>query len=135
LRHLVEDALLAGIRWPTRAEVSDLARRADELEKLLDAGDRAGWWTQHREFHRAIFELSPEKILVREALRLWGLTDRYRSLLPLPQRPSAERALVQKKELVKALADHDRPRLQRIRAERRRRFEELVLEMLQSRSL
>ena len=135
LRHLVEDALLAGLRWPDGAESAELARRADELESLLNTGDRVLWWTRHRDFHRMIFDLSPEKIIVREAMRLWSLTDRYRSLLPLPQRPSVERTLVSKQDLVKALVDRDRRRLVRIRQQRRLEFERLVLEMLQGRSL
>jgi DNA-binding GntR family transcriptional regulator len=135
LRHLIEDALLAGVRWPTEEELRELNRRADELERLLNAGDRATWWTRHRDFHRMIFELSDEKIIVREAMRLWSLTDRYRSLLPLPQRPSAERALLKKHELVQALAEHDRRRLVRVRADRRQQFERLVLDVLESRSV
>jgi DNA-binding GntR family transcriptional regulator len=135
LRHLVEDALLGGLRWPDNAAEAELKRLSEELESLLNTGDRALWWTRHREFHRMIFDLSPEKVIVREAMRLWSLTDRYRSLLPLPQRPSVERAVVSKQDLVKALADHDRRRLLRIRQERRLEFERLVLEMLQNRSL
>ncbi len=134
LRHLVEDALLAGVCWPSEEELRELTRRADELERLLNAGDRATWWTRHRDFHRMIFELSDEKIIVREAMRLWSLTDRYRSLLPLPQRPSAERALLKKHDLVQALADHDRRKLVRLRADRRLQFERLVLDVLESRS-
>jgi DNA-binding GntR family transcriptional regulator len=135
LRHLIEDALLAEIRWPTDKELKELTRRADELEKLLNAGERAAWWSLHREFHRAIFELSDEKVIVQEAMRLWSLTDRYRSLLPLPQRKSDERVLVQKHDLVEALADHDRRKLLRVRAQRRKQFEQLVLKVLESRSL
>jgi len=134
LRHLVEDCLLASIRWPNEDELRELNRRADELEKLLNTGDRSLWWTRHRDFHRMIFELSNQAVIVREAMRLWSLTDRYRSLLPLPQRPSAERALVKKHELVQALADHDRRKLVRVRAERREQFERLVIEVLESRS-
>jgi len=135
MRHMIEDALLAGIRWPTEEELEELNRRADELEKLLNSGDRAHWWTRHREFHARIFDLSPEKIIVREAMRLWSLTDRYRSLLPLPQRSSPERTLVRKHDLVQALADHDRRKVIRVRAERRQHFERLVLEVLASRAL
>jgi DNA-binding GntR family transcriptional regulator len=134
LRHMVEDSLLATIRWPNDEELRELNRRADELEKLLNSGDRSTWWTRHRDFHRMIFDLSEEKVIVREAMRLWTLTDRYRSLLPLPQRPSAERALVKKHELVQALADHDRRKLIRVRSDRRQDFERLVLDVLESRA-
>jgi DNA-binding GntR family transcriptional regulator len=135
MRHLLEDGLLAAIRWPTAAELADLSFRAAELESLLNSGDRTRWWTRHREFHHTIFELSAEKIIVREAMRLWGQTDRYRSLLPLPQRNSAERVVVNKHNLVQALADQDRARLIQVRAERRIQFERLVLQVLESRAL
>ncbi|HVW68002.1 MAG TPA: GntR family transcriptional regulator [Steroidobacteraceae bacterium] len=135
LRRLVEDALLAEIRWPSEKELKELTRRADELEKLLNAGDRAAWWSLHRELHRMIFDLSDEKIIVQEAMRLWSLTDRYRSLLPLPARKSDERSVVQKHELIEALGSHDRRKLLRVRAQRREQFERLVLEVLASRSL
>jgi DNA-binding GntR family transcriptional regulator len=133
MRHLIEDALLAEVRWPTEDELKDLTARAEELETLLNAGDRSTWWTRHRDFHRTIFDLSPEKIIVNEAMRLWSLTDRYRSLLPLPTRPSAERSVVEKHNLVQALAGKDRKALLEVRAQRRRHFEELVLETLESR--
>ena len=133
MRHLIEDALLEELRWPTEDELKDLTARSEELETLLNAGDRSIWWARHRDFHRAIFDLSDEKIIVNEAMRLWALTDRYRSLLPLPTRPSAERSVVNKHNLVQALADKDRKALLRVRAERRRQFEELVLETLDNR--
>jgi DNA-binding GntR family transcriptional regulator len=135
LRHLVEDTLLGSIRWPTEEELGELTLHADELERLLNSGDRVQWWTRHRDFHRMIFELSDQKVIVREAMRLWSLTDRYRSLLPLPQRQSAERTLVRKHELVQALGDHDRRRVIRVRAERRKQFERLVLEVMAGRAI
>jgi DNA-binding GntR family transcriptional regulator len=133
MRHLIEDALLEGVRWPSDEELAELTERSQELETLLNSGDRAKWWARHRDFHRAIFDLSPEKIIVNEAMRLWSLTDRYRSLLPLPTRPSAERSVVEKHNLVQALADRDRSALLKVRADRRRQFEALVLETLESR--
>jgi DNA-binding GntR family transcriptional regulator len=135
MRHLIEDEVLASLPWPDKDQLAELSRRADELETLLDAGDRTGWWHAHREFHRMIFDLSPQKIMVREAMRLWMLTDRFRALLPLPRRPSAERKVVDKHNLVKALAKRDREMLLRVRRERRQSFEALVLEMLLERNL
>jgi DNA-binding GntR family transcriptional regulator len=135
LREVVEDLLLANISWPTSAELKELGRRATELDELLDSGDRTTWWIRHREFHEKIFALSPEPVIVREAMRLWSLTDRYRSLLALPQRRGDERNVVEKKDLVKALARQDRKQLLHVRAERRRAFERFVLEVLKVRSL
>lgn len=135
MRHLIEDELLKTVEWPNESQLKDLERRADRLEKLLDAGDRTNWWTEHREFHTIIFNLSPKKVIVREALRLWSLTDRYRALLPMPRRPSVERSVVNKHPLVQALRNRSRKDLLAVRRERREGFEKLVLETLEARGL
>ncbi|MEV4931884.1 GntR family transcriptional regulator [Sphingobium sp. LMA1-1-1.1] len=135
MRHLIEDELLTSVAWPDEAQLKELDERAHELEGLLDAGNRTEWWEQHREFHRMIFNLSPRKIIVREAMRLWMLTDRYRVLLPLPRRVSEERDIVNKHSLVAALAEQNRPKLINERRARRQGFERLVIEMLASRDL
>jgi DNA-binding GntR family transcriptional regulator len=135
LRELVETELLSSLKWPTAAELKHFESRARELERLLDSGDWHTWWNLHRQFHHNILDLSEEKVIVREAMRLWSLTDRYRSLLSLPRRPSAERAVVEKLDLVKALADQDMDAIVAIRAKRRDEFRDMVLEQLQARGL
>lgn len=135
MRHLLEDELLQSVEWPNKSQLSDLRKWAAELEKLLDAGDRSAWWLKHREFHRAIFDLSPHKVMVREAMRLWTLTDRFRALLPMPRRASAQRNLVMKHDLVEALAKRNRDMLIRLRRSRRDSFEGMVLEMLADRNI
>jgi DNA-binding GntR family transcriptional regulator len=133
LRDLVEDELLTTVEWPGEEALAKLQARAVELEALLNAGNRAEWQIKHRQFHEAIFNLSPNKIFVREAMRLWSLTDRYRTLLPLPRRKSEEREVVDKSDLVKALANQHMPGLLRARGDRRRAFEALVIETLEER--
>ena len=135
LRHLVEDELMRSIEWPTEAQLKKLEKSAEKLEKLLNAGDRPNWWIEHRAFHTAIFDLSPKKIIMREAIRLWALTDRFRALLPLPRRPSAEREVVNKQPVIEALRSRDRKKLIAARRSRREAFEALVLETLEARGL
>jgi len=135
MRHLIEDELLRTIEWPNESQLKDLEHRADRLEELLDTGDRSNWWTEHREFHTIIFNLSPKKVIVREAIRLWSLTDRFRALLPMPRRPSAERRVVNKHVLVQALRNKNRKALLAVRRERREAFEKLVRETLEVRGL
>jgi DNA-binding GntR family transcriptional regulator len=129
MRHLLEDELLLSVEWPTKAQLSVLKRSALELDKLLEARDRRQWWLSQREFHMAIFDLSPHKIMVREAMRLWALTDRFRAVLPLPRMPSTQL------ELVDALAAQNLAQLMSLRRDRRDAFEKVVLEMLQERCL
>lgn len=135
LRELVEQELLATIEWPTPAQVKQFAQRANELERLLDEGKRSEWQMAHRQFHEDVFDLSPNKVFVREAMRLWALTDRYRALLPLPRRSSEERAVVMQAEIVAALKERNLRQVQRVRADRRRAFENQVLETLADRGL
>ncbi len=135
MRHLIEDELLKTVEWPTAEQLAELERRAGRLEELLNGGDRSAWWPEHREFHTIIFNLSPKKIIMREAMRLWTLTDRFRAILPLPRRPSAERNVVDKHDLVEALRAKDRKKLLAVRRNRREGFERLVLETLEARGL
>jgi DNA-binding GntR family transcriptional regulator len=136
MRHLVEAELLSSIQWPTKEQLADLRSRVQELEKLIDEGKRAEWSVRHRDFHRAIFNLSPHKILVREVLRLWTLTDRYRSLLPSQSKSSEPSgAHSGERALVDALAKRDRKRLMEVFEEDRTRVEEMLLGILDARGL
>ena len=135
LRELVEDELVSTIEWPNQAKLKELAEHNQELEQLLNVGNRADWWKRHREFQEALFDLSPNKIIVRGAIRLWSLTDRYRALAPLPRRPSAERDIVNKLDLLEALAKKNMKMLLEVRCKRRKAFEDLVLEILLDRGL
>jgi len=135
LRTLVEEELMKTIAWPDDVGIAELIRSNERLEDLLDKGDRQAWWIEHRAFHASIFDLSPQKIIMREAMRLWALTDRYRALLPLPRRPSEERKAVNKNDLIEALRAQDRAQLIASRRERRETFEQLVLETLEARGL
>jgi len=135
LRHLIEDELMRTIEWPDAEQLADLEQQAERLEGLLDAGDRTSWWVEHRKFHTTIFDLSPKKTIMREAMRLWALTDRFRALLPLPRRPSEERSVVNKHSLLKALKERDREQLIAARRSRREAFEHLLLETLEARGL
>ncbi len=135
LRDLIENELLNSIEWPSKEKLAEIRTRGKELEQLLNSGNRAEWWKRHREFQETIFDLSPNKIIVREAIRLWSLTDRYRALAPLPRRPSAERDIVNKTDIIQALAKKDLATLLKARAKRRNAFKMQVLEILEDRGL
>lgn len=111
MRHLLEAELLASIEWPTPAQIKLLKARLAELEELLAEGKRSEWIEQHRAFHDAIFELSPNKVLKREALRLMRLTDRYRSLAADHTLRREHMSANVEQKLVKALSTKDRQML------------------------
>lgn len=135
LRDLIEDELFSTIEWPGKAHIAELQQENDELEELLNAGNRNEWWKRHREFQERLFNLSMKKIFVREAIRLWSLTDRYRALAPLPRRPSAERDIVSKLDLIDALEKKNMRLLLEVRGKRRDAFQALVMEILVDRGL
>lgn len=135
LRDLIETELLNTIEWSSKEKLTAIRAHDKALKQLLNAGNRAEWWKRHREFQESIFNLSPDKIIVSEALRLWSLTDRYRALAPVPRRPSAERDIVNRTDIIHALAQKDMPILLRARAKRRNAFKIQMLEILMDRGL
>ncbi len=94
MRRWIEADLLATARWPTKEEIADFRRQFDELEALNQDSEFEEWSRRLQELRRSIFELSPQKLMLREANRLWFLTDRYRSFFPRNPGKSPERALV-----------------------------------------
>jgi len=110
IRHLLEAELLSTVRWPSAAELAELRTLLRQLESSLKDQRAHEWIAQHRTFYRTLFDLSPEKVLVAEVLRLIRLTDRYRALAPhvLPNR---QRKPTPERHLLTALAKRDRRRL------------------------
>ncbi|HVW70655.1 MAG TPA: GntR family transcriptional regulator [Steroidobacteraceae bacterium] len=133
IRHLVEGEVLASIEWPSPTQLAALEKETDRLEALMKSGKHAQWAIAHRELMRKIFELSSQKVLVREALRLLSLTDRYRSLAPPPQRDA--RNVASEQHVLKALAARDRARLLRVFDEDRTRIEEQLIGSLVARGM
>ncbi|MBC2778920.1 GntR family transcriptional regulator [Parasphingopyxis marina] len=134
LRHLLEGELLKSIPWPDKTQLAALETRIEELEQLLKKGDRPSWVLRHREFHKALFELSDRDVIVRECLRMWMLTDRYRSLLPGPQASGDERrGPTDERKILAALKAKDRAKLLEVVERDRQRVEQLILEVFANR--
>lgn len=132
MRHLLETEVLSSVAWPTPEQMAQLNEHVDKLEKLMKEGNRAEWAVQHRHFFRSIFELSPQKVLVQEVLRLLRMTDRYRSLTPIE--PSQSK-VTSERNMLKALTARDRPRLLRVFEEDRSRIESSLVGTLVARGL
>lgn len=105
LRRWVEADLLATARWPNARELAQFRKQFNDLE-AIDADRAYDDWARALEALRyAIFDLSPQKLLLREAIRLWRLTDRYRSFFPRSEGRSPETILID------ALEKRDRDQL------------------------
>jgi DNA-binding GntR family transcriptional regulator len=134
IRHLLERELLETVAWPSTAQLAELRKRLTVLDAALKQQDAAGWLEHHREFYRAIFDLSPEKVLVAEVLRLIRLTDRYRALAAHAL-PSTKRKATQERHLITLLAKRGRKRLMAVFEADRTRIEEGIQTVLEARGL
>jgi DNA-binding GntR family transcriptional regulator len=136
IRQLVEAEVLATVQWPTEEQLEVYRRKVAMIEQLLQERKRAEWAIQHRQLREAVFALSPEKYIVQEALRLWSVADRYRSLLSATPHPSIRPdGSSTDRHLIEALADHDRLRLLSVFERDRGRIAEMLVEILESRGL
>lgn len=134
IRHLLEAELLKTVAWPSPEQLATLRRQLQYLEASLQERDAPEWLERHRSFYRAIFDLSPEKVLVEEVLRLIRLTDRYRALAAHAL-PSGQRKATQERHLLTALAKRDRKRLLAVFEKDRTLIEEGIQAVLSARGL
>lgn len=110
-RLLLERELLKTVAWPDDAQKKALETMLKKLDSYLDGGQRAEWIDQYQDFYSFVFDLSPDKILRREALRLIRLTDRYRALASEVRLPGQHITAHLEHFLVTALARRDRRHL------------------------
>jgi DNA-binding GntR family transcriptional regulator len=94
LRRWLESEMLKTARWPDANEIAEFRRKLDALPAIDLRADFQEWLRALEKLRYAIFDLSPEKLLLREALRLWNLTDRYRAFFPRNEEESIEGSLV-----------------------------------------
>lgn len=126
LRRWLEQELLRSAHWPEKQELAEMRACFATVEKPLHGTDREQWMEALSHLRFQIFNLSPEKTLLREAMRLWTLTDRFRALLPADKSASAEGALLD------ALKKRDRDALLAAHDADRTRIETLVEEALEN---
>jgi DNA-binding GntR family transcriptional regulator len=113
MRRWLESELLRSVRWPDSAETVALRAQLAVISVPIERGMRDNWLEALSTLRQMIFELSPEHILLREAMRLWTLTDRFRALLPDSKAATGEGALVdalERQDRVALLAAHDADR-------------------------
>lgn len=126
LRRWLEADLLESARWPTAKEIAGFRKQFDALEKIDQKKDFDKWSRALENLRYSIFALSPHRLLLREAIRAWRLTDRYRSFFPRTEEGSPERALID------ALEKQDRQALLKTYHAIRDRVEGLLHEVIGS---
>lgn len=124
MRRWVESELLATARWPTSAELAALRKLSEKVTMPVSRANREEWVAALGELRRAIFALSTKKILYREAVRLWNLTDRYRAILP------DDKSMTGEKKIIDCLEKKDRENLLEVYHEDRDRIESILEDSL-----
>ncbi|WP_159701709.1 GntR family transcriptional regulator [Arthrobacter sp. 18067] len=77
MRSLLEGELLRTVVRPTADQLVELERINTNLKVALEAQDVTEIVELNRSFHFSIFELSPLKMVRREVLRLWQLSEAH----------------------------------------------------------
>jgi len=120
MRRWLEGELLRSARWPTKPELKQLKDYFNIISRPVNAANRDEWHEALTHARALMFGLSPERTLLREAMRLWMLTDRFRSLMPDDASATGEKALYD------ALARQDREALLAAHSADRDRIEHLL---------
>ncbi|MGC0367409.1 DNA-binding GntR family transcriptional regulator [Rhodococcus sp. 27YEA15] len=79
LRAIIEAELLLSVTRPTPADLTELESLNASMASAMEIGDITDLLRFNREFHFAIFDLSPLNLFRREARRLWHLSEGYRA--------------------------------------------------------
>ena len=135
MRRWLEARLLETLNWPSAAQIADKRKMLDAVDQHLFEGRWAEWTDALNQFRRAVFDLSSEKVILQEALRLWALTDRYRLLMPPRARVADERAGSGERALLDAMEAQDREALLLAYHKDRDRIEEILFHALDQRML
>ena len=118
-RALIEDELLRTVRRPDAAVLSELQELNDKLMASIDQQDVAAVQRYNREFHFAIFDLSPLGQMRKEVARLWQMTDIYSAAWWRRQPEAKKRISAEHKAIISALRKFDLVKLVEICATHR----------------
>ena len=104
---LLENEVMVTIEWPDAKLVAQLRGLNAEMKAAADSHDWIGLMHLNRDFHFRIFGLSPDRLILDELRRLWGLGEPlFAQKLAHPE--AAERTLVEHEAMIATLEARDR---------------------------
>ena len=80
LLEFLETELILSVSWPSAEQLREIRELNDAMRSAAERRDHATVNRHNREFHLAIFRLSPQEVYFAEAERLWAMSDPYRLL-------------------------------------------------------
>jgi DNA-binding GntR family transcriptional regulator len=129
MRGLLETELLSTLVKPDETQVQQLVTLNEAMETGMAVGSVAEMLRANREFHFAIFALSPLDLFVRESRRLWQLSEGYRATyLWMPE--TRARVLNEHRQIIAALETFDPKRVAKLCAHHRGSSEDVVIGLL-----
>jgi DNA-binding GntR family transcriptional regulator len=116
---LLEDEMLYSARWPDEAELNALEELNAQMREHAERSDWMGLLPLNRQFHFAIFQLSPHALILTQVARIWDMAEPFlaQKLLTLSAR---QRTCEDHQRQLLALRNHDRATFIRLHDEHRR---------------
>ena len=119
MRALLEDELLRTVRRPDPAVLSDLKDLNEKMMVAIDERNVTDVLRYNREFHFAIFDLSPLNQFRREVRRLWQMSEGYSAAWWWRQPEAKKRINAEHKAIISTLRKFDLDRVVEICATHR----------------
>src|SRR2546425_4163470 len=105
MRELLETALMREIVWPDEGQLDAIAAINAELAKAAENEQPGRVAVLNRDFHEAIFKLSPLDLIHIEVNRLWQMSDSYRAFYLAG--PSRHHTAAEHEGIIEALRERD----------------------------
>jgi DNA-binding GntR family transcriptional regulator len=80
MRRMLEREVLRSVKWPSKTQIAALRRQAEATDKAGQAGHLDDFLRELQRFQFAIYDLSPQKLIIEEVRRLWYRSAAYRAL-------------------------------------------------------
>ena len=119
MRELLEDELLRTVQRPSAELLAGLKDLNDKMMVAIDERDVTAVLRYNREFHFAIFDLSPLSQVRKEVGRLWQMSDIYSAAWWRRQPEAKKRIGAEHRAIISALRKFDLDKLVEICATHR----------------
>jgi DNA-binding GntR family transcriptional regulator len=113
LRGVIETEVLRSLPVPTKAQLAEIERLHKAIAKAGKSGNLVEMKLLNRDFHFAIFRMSPLGLLVRELERIWTWALPYHEVY-LHTEEGRKRVEAEHAEMVRAVADQDHDEIIRL---------------------
>jgi DNA-binding GntR family transcriptional regulator len=112
MMHALENELAKTMEWPDRKALAQLRALNARMRETVRKPDWTQLSTLNRDFHFAIYALSPDHLILAEVQRLWSLADPF-VLVKFENMEARARTVDEHEEIVDALQAQDRAAFRR----------------------